>query len=221
VGINQRWQARADTINQSDASWGYKAFGFVTLSVGDLTGSTQIFVEGAAGYNSVSGGQMTAEERAAAATEGLATAFMWSRGARPKGEVWVNPAKLRFSQTTAGGPAANPRTPAIRQSMKRWGWLRSKGPVDVVRTSEGLVTLDNTRVAIAQELGIPRITARIHHPGTKLPQGLAHTRLWDINAKRCRLPCPETWGDALRVRTRLNKLPYTGTANRPRLRERP
>ena len=43
--------------------------------------------------------------------------------------------------------------------MGERGW--NGDPVDVVRTPDGLTTIDNTRVAVAQELGLPEIPVNI------------------------------------------------------------
>ena len=74
----------------------------------------------------------------------------------------LDPNGIRFSQTTAGGRG---RTAQLRESM-RDGW---NGPaVDAVRTRDGIVSLDNTRIAIARELGIPEVPVRIRLPSDPL-----------------------------------------------------
>src|SRR4029453_7345896 len=75
----------------------------------------------------------------------------------------MNPMDLGFSQTTAGGGG---RAAALRESMAN-GWNGSA--VDAVRTSERIVTIDNTRVAVAQELSIPEIPVKIRLPSDPLP----------------------------------------------------
>lgn len=91
--------------------------------------------------------------------------------------------------------------------------------MDVIATREGWVTFDNTRVAIAQELGMPRITARVHYLEESLPAGFAIERDLIVKAQELRLPLPKTWGDALRIRTMANRLPLEGTTVRPILRK--
>ena len=60
----------------------------------------------------------------------------------------MDPSDIRFSQNTAGGRG---RAAQLRESMKD-GW---NGPaVDAVRTPDGIVTIDNTRIAVARELGL-------------------------------------------------------------------
>ena len=58
----------------------------------------------------------------------------------------MNPNDIRFSQNSAGGSG---RAAQLRESMRN-GW---NGPaVDAVETLDGIVTIDNTRIAIAREL---------------------------------------------------------------------
>ena len=125
---------------------------------------------------------------------------------RAAGEVrWVDPRTLRFSQRSAGG---NGRAAVLRESLARQGWAGE--PVDGVSTSRGVVTIDNTRVAVAQELGIERIPVRVHAPHELLPAGMRNRRFGgDVS----------TWGEALRKRTGSQRpgLPYEGTAARPRM----
>jgi len=115
----------------------------------------------------------------------------------------VDPNDLRFSQTTAGGRG---RAQTLRDSMGQRGW--DGDPVDVVQTSDGLTTIDNTRVAVAQELGIREIPVTIHLPTAPLPQGMMG-----------RFGSAKTWGEALIYRTSRQQPPLgpTGTATRPRM----
>src|SRR5580704_10663868 len=69
----------------------------------------------------------------------------------------VDPAELRFTQRTAGGKG---RADALRASMGERGY--DGDPIDVVRTPDGLVTVDNTRPAVALEQGISSIPANVH-----------------------------------------------------------
>ena len=82
----------------------------------------------------------------------------------------IDPHTLRFSQRTAGG---NGRAITLRESMKAGGW--NGPPIDVVETGGGLVTIDNTRVAVAQELGLKEIPASVHALNETLPD-LMRTR---------------------------------------------
>jgi RHS repeat-associated protein len=133
----------------------------------------------------------------------------------PRGEVWLDTAELRFSQKTAGGGG---RTEALRESLAQSGWDPSKGSVDVIRTERGLVTFDNTRVALAREMGIEKVSGRVRDLAEPLPQNFVQARELDVQARRLGLPEPKTWGDALRVRTMGNRLPLEGTETPPRLR---
>ena len=115
----------------------------------------------------------------------------------------MDPTELRFSQNTAGG---NGRAAAVRASMSKQGW---NGPaVDAVETADGIVTLDNTRPAVARELGIPSVPVKIRLPSDPLPPS-SLGRFGDAS----------TWGEALQYRTSSQRppLPATGTPNSPRL----
>lgn len=80
-------------------------------------------------------------------------------GAKCTGDVArVDPNAIGFSQRTVGGSG---RATPLRESMAR-GW---NGPaIDAVQTPNGLITIDNTRVAIAQELGLPQIPVKVRLP---------------------------------------------------------
>jgi hypothetical protein len=66
----------------------------------------------------------------------------------------------------------------------------------------------NTRVAVAQELGLSEIPANIHMPEDALPEDMIG-----------RFGSSETWGDALVYRTSSQRPPLgpTGTPTRPRM----
>jgi RHS repeat-associated protein len=81
-GLSNRWEQRQETLSRSDAPTVAKVAGFIVLSGGDLIGATQIFVEGAAGINSVTGERMTPEQRGAAAGEGGLILAGWGAGSR-------------------------------------------------------------------------------------------------------------------------------------------
>jgi hypothetical protein len=114
-----------------------------------------------------------------------------------------NPANIRFSQNTAGGRG---RADVLRQSMGERGWAGD--PVDAVRTADGITTIDNTRVAVARELGIQEIPVRVHAPSEPLPPDMIG-RFGDAR----------TWGEALAQRTANQRppLPPTGTPDAPRM----
>ncbi|MDX1994451.1 MAG: hypothetical protein SF029_18860 [bacterium] len=119
----------------------------------------------------------------------------------------VSPFDLRFSQRTAGG---NSRAQKLRASMRTKGFVDDPdNPVNVVRTPEGLTTIDNTRVAVAQELAIEQIPVVIREFTEPLPA---------IMIKARRFGEAKTWGEALMHRTqnqRPEPLPPFGTAQRP------
>lgn len=118
-------------------------------------------------------------------------------------ERMVDPNALRFSQRTAGG---NGRVAILRESMSAQGW--NGPPLDVVETAFGLVTIDNTRAAVAQELGLLEIPISVHALSEALPDTM-----------RERFPGASTWGDALAHRTgrQAPPLPVEGTTVRPRM----
>jgi filamentous hemagglutinin len=98
----------------------------------------------------------------------------------------------------------------LRQSMRERGWAGN--PVDAVRTPDGITTIDNTRVAVARELGIREIPVRVHAPTEPLPPEMMagpHPRFGNAT----------TWGEALEFRTSNQRppLPPTGTLDAPRL----
>jgi hypothetical protein len=85
----------------------------------------------------------------------------------------------------------------------------SNNPVSVVRTPAGLTTIDNTRVAVAQELGISEIPVTIYEYEEALPA---------IMIKARRFGSSVTWGEALSYRTSHKfpePLPPFGTPQRP------
>lgn len=121
--------------------------------------------------------------------------------------VQVNPSRLRYTQRTAGGEG---RADELRQSMGERGYDPSE-PIDVVQTLQGYTTVDNTRPAVAHELGIESIPARVHAPSDPLPPGDAR-----------RFGGASTWGEAAayRASTQRPPLPRTGSPNLPRLPRR-
>ncbi|WP_260866177.1 two-partner secretion domain-containing protein [Burkholderia gladioli] len=117
--------------------------------------------------------------------------------------VDVNPADLRWTQTTAGG---NGRADALRQSMAQNGYAGP--PIDVVQTSDGIVTVDHTRAAVALEQGITSIPATVHLPSDPLPADMAG-----------RFGSATTWGEAAAYRAANQRPPLvpTGTTTPPKL----
>ncbi|MCO8579876.1 filamentous hemagglutinin N-terminal domain-containing protein [Burkholderia multivorans] len=117
--------------------------------------------------------------------------------------VNVNPADLRWTQRTAGG---NGRADTLRQSIAQNGY--SGSPIDVVQTTDGIVTVDHTRAAIALERGITSIPATLHLPTDPLPPDMVG-----------RFGNATTWGDAAAYRAANQRppLPPTGTTTPPKL----
>jgi len=114
----------------------------------------------------------------------------------------VDPNDIRFSQTTAGGRG---RAAQLRESMKD-GW---NGPaVDAIETPRGLVTIDNTRIAVARELRIGEVPVKVRLPSDPLPSSMLG-----------RFGNSRTWGEALQFRTGRQRppLPTNGTLDPPRM----
>jgi RHS repeat-associated protein len=120
----------------------------------------------------------------------------------------VDPATLRWSQTSAGGRG---RADAIRASMAKNGWAGD--PIDVVETPDGLATVDHTRAAVALEQNIPKIPVNVHQPDDPLPPDMAN-RPWDRDGTTA-----STWGEALQTRGAGQDPPIgpTGSPDPPRL----
>jgi hypothetical protein len=121
----------------------------------------------------------------------------------------VNPAELRWSQTTAGGRG---RAALYRKDLAKNGWKEGEF-IDVVRTPDGLATLDHTRAAVALELKIPGVPARFHLPSDPLQADML-TRGWNRAGDTA-----TTWGEALRLRGAGQTPPIgpTGSSTPPRL----
>lgn len=90
--------------------------------------------------------------------------------------------------------------------MKKNGYQGD--PIDVVDTVDGLVTVDHTRAAVALELGMDEIPARIHAPTELLPSNM-----------QGRFGNATTWGEAIaqRASSQHPSLPPTGTLTPPKL----
>ncbi|MCY2981897.1 MAG: hypothetical protein NTU79_24820 [Planctomycetota bacterium] len=114
----------------------------------------------------------------------------------------MDPTDLQFSQHSAGG---NGRAVQLRESMAN-GW--NGKAVDAVQTPHGVTTIDNTRIAVAQELGIPQVPVIVRQMSDPLPQSMLG-----------RFGNSKTWGEALQYRTGNQRppLPSSGTPARPRL----
>ena len=114
----------------------------------------------------------------------------------------MDPTDLQFSQRSAGG---NGRAAQLRESMAN-GW--NGKAVDAVQTPHGITSIDNTRIAVAQELGIPQVPVMVRQMSDPLPQSMLG-----------RFGNSKTWGEALQFRTGNQRppLPSTGTPTRPRL----
>lgn len=115
----------------------------------------------------------------------------------------VNPADLRWTQRTAGG---NGRADYLRQSISENGYAGS--PIDVIQTTDGIVTVDHTRAAVALEQGITSIPAALHLPTDSLPANMLG-----------RFGSATTWGEAAAYRAANQRppLPPTGTTVPPQL----
>ncbi len=134
---------------------------------------------------------------------------------RPPRIVWIRTTTVRYSQRSAGGsrPGLPPRVIEVRRSMRKKGWDPNADPAQMVDGPEGPVTLDNTRDAVAEELGIEHIRARIHDPNEPMPRDVAYSERGRLRFGKF----PVTYGEALAYRTADQKppLPVTGTRTRP------
>ena len=171
-------------------------------------------IDQAAGGEFVGAGVRSVDQEFGAVSWGEAAAW---QAAKKRGELVVNPNSIRYTQRSAGG-GRPPRAPQLRESLAG-GWDPNFGPIDVIRTPDGLLSLDNTRVAVAQELGLPQVTARVRGTDELLPSGFPARRLrsFENKAKKLGLQSPRTWGDLFQIRTMDNRLPATGTSQRPRM----
>lgn len=131
---------------------------------------------------------------------------------RPGESGLIDPASIRFTQTTAGHTAAEwtdglSRADALRRYMRANGYGELP-PLDVVITRSGPVALDNTRPAVARELGLRSVAVRAHAPDELLPEDMLG-RFGDAR----------TWGQAAawRAGRQSPKLPPEGTDVPPRL----
>lgn len=139
--------------------------------------------------------------------------------------VWVRIRDLRWCQTSCGSAK---KTPKIIRGFEDAGgrWVPEKGTIDVVRTRDGLVTLDHTRLRVAERFGVDRVTARAHNADDLLPTSPPYPKNMPLErlesfrrvAARLEMPEPRTWGDLVKIRSVDNGLGPTGTATPPALR---
>jgi hypothetical protein len=126
----------------------------------------------------------------------------------------VDPAKLRWTQTTAGG---NGRASIWRDRLDPSSGYNAYPlePIDVVNTADGLVTVDHTRAAVALEYGTTEIPVRVYLPDDLLPVGMT-------SGPRPRFGPSTTWGEAAAYRAsrQVPPLPPTGTTTPPKLPRR-
>ncbi len=124
----------------------------------------------------------------------------------PGRQTTLDRTDIRFSQRTAGGSG---RAEPLRASLSERGFT---DPIDVVEVSPGrYVAIDNTRLALAGELGIERIPVRVFRPTDPLPPEMIASGRFGEAAR--------TWGDATLYRTATQRppLPTEGTTEAPRL----
>jgi hypothetical protein len=153
---------------------------------------------------------------AAVLLTGLAALKSWASPA-PSAETgpveFVDPAQLRWTQTSAGGKG---RAAIWRERLDPAGSHNAYPlePIDVVRNNDGLTTLDHTRAAVSLEYGITNIPARVHLPTDPLPGNMIAIERFGPDAR--------TWGEAAAYRAMTQKppLPSTGSTTPPRLPQR-
>ncbi len=138
----------------------------------------------------------------------LAGARAQVRGVVDDPTINADPAMLRYSQRSAG---ANGRAATIRASMQANGWLGAA--IDAVMTDRGIVTLDNTRSAVALELGMQDLPVRVHMPDEPLPPEMLGRR-WNRLGQTAK-----TWGEAAKLRAAAQDPPMgpTGVPTAPKL----
>lgn len=121
----------------------------------------------------------------------------------------IDPVLIWFSQRTAGGLN---RAQRIRASMEVNGFIyEPDNPINVVRIGGTLTTIDNTWVAVAQELGISLIVVRVNEADEALPEQMITIQ---------RFGSAKTWGEALafRLASQRPPLPMPGTPDRPHMK---
>jgi len=188
-------------------------FGASSSTVGGYVATTEGAVWSAGGRDSaqrmVSVGFVEAPALRSASTGGSVANSIESGAVR-----LVNPAELRWTQTTAGG---NGRASIWRERLDPSSGYNAYPlePIDVVRTPDGLVTVDHTRAAIALEYGIKEIPVRVYMPDDLLPVSMT-------SGLRPRFGPSTTWGEAAAYRAsrQVPPLPPTGTPTPPRLPRR-
>ena len=110
---------------------------------------------------------------------------------------WLNPFSIRFSQTSIND------VDEIVDSMQLNGWQGA--PIDVVKMPDGtLITLDNTRLFAAGEVGI-NVKANVHDAGDMISPERGQAFLERYGSR------PSTWGDAARMRIGHQSAGYRNT----------
>lgn len=105
----------------------------------------------------------------------------------------VEPRSINFSQSSVNGLVG------LTKSMQTHGWKLTKSPINIVKIKDGtLVTLDNTRVLAAHNVGI-KTRAIIRNADDSLPK--KYTQLERFATKKDGNPL--IWGEA--VQFRINK----------------
>lgn len=100
----------------------------------------------------------------------------------------ISPSAIKFSQSSVND------LKILMDSMQKSGWKWTKSPIDIVRMQDGsLVTLDNTRVLAAHEVGI-NVRAIIRNANDPLPKNLIK------RFKTKKDGDPQTWGEAIKFR---------------------
>lgn len=119
--------------------------------------------------------------------------------------TWVDASTLRFSQTGAGGYGD---AVLLRESMAKYGWKGNA--IRAVRMPEGIVVYDNTRLAVALEMGMTQVPVQIYELDAVLPDQFLNNVWWKSQGVH-------TWRDVMMFRTSENGLPLYGTATLPKL----
>jgi RHS repeat-associated protein len=142
----------------------------------------------------------------------------------PKNEP-INEGKLMVAKTLTGAPESETqivklselrRTQSTIGKAKAAYWRKkiadeggyTGDPIDVVKTPDGLATLDHTRATVSLEQGFITIQARVHLPSEPLPASMIG-----------RFGAAKTWGEAAayRAANQVPPLPPTGLPGLPPL----
>jgi hypothetical protein len=99
---------------------------------------------------------------------------------------FIDGRQIKYSQTSIND------VDFLIMSFKNFGWEGQ--PINVVRTMEGgLITMDNTRLYVANKLKIP-VQIIVREPSESLPKILSERYTTEKNGT------PETWGEAIYFR---------------------